>query len=148
MKRQLNVPLFDVFGNKIDADDMALARTASTLQAWVNEGMPSDDASKKRVLDALKDREQLTLPRAIATALTTRYRGEEEIEGKTLLDRYSLAARVLDDAKAGALTDLDSGQMETIKKLLVKAGFSTAVIATAYRVLDTEPVPTPGEALA
>lgn len=145
MKRQLNVPLFDVFGNKIDADDMALTRTASTLQSWINEGMPADDASKKRVLDALKEREQLTLPRAIATALTTRYRGEDEIEGKTLLDRYNLAARILKDAKTGAVTDLDSGQMEQIKKLLVKAGFSTSVIAAAYTVLDTEPVTAPAE---
>lgn len=139
MKRAFHLGLTDVFGEPIPADDMGPRRIVDAINKWLSQGMPAD--KKDELLEGIKRPPQLTLARACVNALTQRYEDERNIDGETLLKRYRLASRIHKTAEKGELVELDSSDMDTIKKQLIKFGYNAHVYGAACEILDTDPTP-------
>ena len=138
MKRDFSMPLKDFDGVPIRDADTTAVNAVAAVRDWMARGMPSDGESRKQLEIALKEAQPLTLGRAAVNALVARYQDEANVAGEELLKRYRLAKRIHEDAKQAKPTELDAGELDLIKRMLVKVGYGPTIIGAASEVLDAD----------
>ena len=146
MKRQMEVVLRDLRGEPITADPHIAQRAFAALYAWMQAGASGADEALQPLRDSMRHSTvHLTLGRLCVDVLAGRFADEQQISGEELLRRYRLGARIV-EAGANAV-DLDSADVELIKRLVVKAGYTAAVYGAVCQCLDSDPPAVPPPSL-
>lgn len=137
MKRNLNVTLCDLEGKPLVA-------VPPKYKVFADGKPVFDEATSEPII--LEPARDLTMRRVVMDALGANLPEDASMGGEEKLKLYKLGARVVKACDAGEPLELDSGELELLKRRIEKAWPQINVYGAASAVLDTDYVPPPAPA--